>query len=364
MKHWWLLWIMAGLSVRAFGQTAESAGLPFTLTWMEGKCVGCKIAADLGEIQFISRKEAWGIGYQFPPQGAADYIMVHTTDAGRTWNELPKSWQHAGPPVFTFLDSAHGWFSCWNLYCGGVVGSKLFRTTDGGKHWRLVSAQGVMAMVFADENHGIGKAFGIDDSGGMIRSADGGRTWSKVEIPHLRAIGDMIFLPDQIVWITDHAGDDLLFFRTIDAGHSWEEFRTTLPHEWADVREISFLDRNHGWLVLKHKDDDQIRVLATVDGGRTWSPVNTPSLRTGHWWASVVEFVSDKVGFLFVSEEDDPQSKGFEGQSVLFTADGGTHWLRFALPYSIYSCQILEGDLLCSASSKNSGFGVLTLQPK
>ncbi len=221
-----------------------------------------------------------------------------------------------------------------------------------------------MAMVFADENHGIAKAFGVDGSGGMISTADGGRTWLKVEIPHLRAIGDMIFLSDQIIWITDRAGDDLLFFRATDGGHSWEEFRTTLPHEWMDVREISFLDRNHEWLVLKHKDDDQIRVLATVDGGHTWSPVSTPSLRTGHWWASVVEFVSEKAGFLFVSEEDVSPSNGFQGQSVLFTADGGTHWQKFALPYSIYSCQTLEGDLLCSASSKNSGFGVLTLHPK
>jgi photosystem II stability/assembly factor-like uncharacterized protein len=199
----------------------------------------------------------------------------------------------------------------------------------------------------------------------VVRTSDGGETWTKIEIPHLRRVGRMIVLSGRVIWVTDGDGDDLLFFHTTDGGRSWEEFRTMLPHEWTEVREVSFLDQDRGWLVLKHKhkDDEQLRVLSTVDSGKTWSPISTPPLRTNNWWADIVKFVSDKVGFLIVSE-DEHHSKGFEGQSVLYTADGGANWRKFALPYSIDSCQALEGDLLCSGRSKSSRIGILTLHPK
>jgi hypothetical protein len=87
-------------------------------------------------------------------------------------------------------------------------------------------------------------------------------------------------------------------------------------------------------------------------------------LRATTWWPDVVRFVSEKTGFLFVTEYDNPRAKGFEGQSVFYTADGGAHWRRYPLKYSIYSCQAFEGDLLCSARNPHSRIGVLTLHPR
>jgi photosystem II stability/assembly factor-like uncharacterized protein len=219
-------------------------------------------------------------------------------------------------------------------------------------------------MAFSDEVHGIAHEFAAGNSGGMVRTSDGGRHWTNLEIPHLRALDRSLFLSGQIAWVTDRDGGDLVLFRTTDGGSSWDEFRTTLPPGWPELREVSFLDRNHGWLVLKHKSDDQIRILATHDGGRTWYPLETPALRTTTWWPDVVRFVTERTGFLFVTEDDSPQAKGFEGQSVLYTADGGFHWRKYPLPYSIFSCQAFEGDLLCSARSPHSRIGVLTLHPK
>ena len=324
------MWIALCLACRVIGQDQQP---PFTVNWLEGKCVGCKIAADLTNVQWVSRNEAWGIGVRVPPQGAFDYSLVHTTDSGRTWKELPNSWQHAGPPTLAFLDSDHGWYSCSNVDCGGISGSKTFRSTDGGKHWQLISGEGMVAMAFADENHGIGKSFWIDDTGDIVRTLDSGRTWSKIEVPHLKKIERTVFLSGQTAWITDREGDDLLLFRTVDGGRSWEESRISLPSGWPDVREISFVDQNHGWMVLKHSQGDEIRLLATTDGGAVWLPASIPPVRNDAWWSDVVKFVSDKIGFVFSAEDDDPQSLGFQNHTVMAARDGRN--IRCLIPSTV-----------------------------
>jgi photosystem II stability/assembly factor-like uncharacterized protein len=129
---------------------------PFELKWTDGRCVGCKIARDLGHIQFVSRTEAWAVGYFFPSapgaQGAGDYIVVHTKDAGRTWRELRQTYQHVGdadgPPAFWFIDAARGWISWWDP----AREPEMIRTQDGGRYWHNVSGQSLQRVRFFDQH--------------------------------------------------------------------------------------------------------------------------------------------------------------------------------------------------------------------
>ena len=239
------------------------------------------------------------------------------------------------------------------------------RTTDGGKHWNIMTLKAaVLDMAFADERNGIAQAFDIGDP--IVRTTDSGQTWSKIEIPHLKKVENIFLLSGQTAWVTDREGDDLLLFRTMDGGLSWEESRTSLPSDWPEVLEISFVDQSHGWIVLGHKLDDEVRIIGTVDGGRTWRPVPVPSVRSARWVPKpdVLGFVSDKVGFVFSTEGEGPPSWDPRNRKVLFTADGGVRWDKYALPYSVSRCQALEGDLICSADRRDSHFGILTLHPR
>jgi photosystem II stability/assembly factor-like uncharacterized protein len=349
----------------SYGLFAQSTSPPFEVSWSEGKCTHCKVAVDLAEVQWVNHNEAWAIGFGFPPQGAGDYIVVHTVDAGRNWREVPHTWQHAGPPAFSFLDASHGWFSCWNVYCTKEIpGLEVRRTADGGRHWQIITQEtAVLGMTFSDERNGIAHEFGVGDTGGIVRTTDGGRTWAKVEIPDLKKVWTMDFPSGQIGWIADHEGADLLLFRTLDAGLHWKESRMSVPSDWPEVREISFIDQDHGWMVLKHSKGDEIRLLATKDGGGTWLPIAIPSVRNFAWWSDIVKFLSDQVGFVF-STEDDDGGGDVDRHAVLYTVDGGDHWKKVGLPYSVYSCEALGGSLVCSADRKGSHFGILRLTPK
>ena len=241
----------------------------------------------------------------------------------------------------------------------------MSRTVDGGRHWNIsTSKEAVLDMAFTDERNGIAQAFDVDYP--IVRTTDGGRTWSKIGPPQLRNVENVVLLSGQTAWMTKHEGEDLLIFRTTDGGRSFEESRTRLPSGWPTVREIAFVDQDYGWIALGHKGDDEVRLLRTTDGGRTWVSISTPSVKSSDWVprSDVLGFVSTQMGFVFSTETDGPPSWDPKDRKVLFTADAGAHWRQYPLPYFVRRCQAVLGDLLCSADQKGSHFGVLRLHPK
>jgi len=346
----WSLLALAAIASVGYGQGKVAAGAPFTLRWSEGKCVDCKTAAQLGRIQFVSRSEAWAIGYNFGPpgpQGSGDFVVVHTKDAGHSWTEVPQTRQHAGdadgPPAFSFLDAGRGWIAWWNP----AEEPKMIRTRDGGQHWQDVSQEFLQKVSFFDDSRGNGA-----EVTRFLRTNDGGRTWTETQIPHLRFIDRMVFLTPERGWIAGTDGKDVFVFRTTNGGSDWEESRTTALNELDYVRDLFFLDQNRGWLITWHLNDSGTYLFSTADGGKTWAPEPDPSFQGKGKWAGVVRFVSGQRGFVFAAEA--------KQHSLMYTTDGGAHWSKQALPRSVYDCQVFEGDLLCSSP----GFALVTLHPK
>jgi photosystem II stability/assembly factor-like uncharacterized protein len=350
VKAWWYL-----LSILAYGQGESGTSVPFTLTWTEGKCVGCKIAAELGRIQFVSRGEAWAVGVNYGPpgaQGSGDFIVVHTKDAGHSWKEVSQTYQHAGdpdgPPAFSFLDAARGWIAWWNP----ADEPKMIRTLDGGQDWLNVSQEVLKKIQFFDESRGYGARVTK-----FLRTSDGGRNWAETPIPRLRFIDRMLFLTPDLGWITGGDGKDFFVFRTGNGGRDWEESRTTAPMGLGHVRDLFFLDQSRGWVVTRHYKDSGTYLFSTVDGGKNWVPEQDSSFEGKGKWAGVVRFPSENTGFVF-------EWDGANRHGLIYTTDGGAHWRKQTLPHSVHDCQVFEGDLLCSSGDRPSGFRLLTVHPK
>ena len=224
------------LSMTGYGQDQETAKSPFVLTWREGRCLGCKVAAGLGRVQFVSRKDIWAVGSKGELNGVAT-IVVHSTDAGRTWRELPQTNQHSDPDgqlAFSFLDARRGWISRRNPTDDEPT---MISTSDGGQHWQRVSQQFLQSMQFIDDSHGYGTV-----AEEFFRSNDGGRSWVETKIPDIRFIDRMVFLTRDNGWITGIDGKDFLVFRTINGGIAWEQSRTTSPQRPERVRDLFFFD--------------------------------------------------------------------------------------------------------------------------
>lgn len=198
-----------------------------------------------------------------------------------------------------------------------------------------------------DEHRGYGS-----EAGELFRTSDGGKSWAGTKLPGIVYIDHITFMTPEVGWISGGTGTDgngVLVFRTVDGGEHWEPSRITPPRHPADVRDLYFLDQQHGWLLTWGYNDDGSYLYSTADGGEHWTADPDFSFQGKGRFATVVRFTSLQTGFLFA-----------DGR-LLFTSDGGKHWHPDALKESVYDCQVFEGDLLCSAAL---GLRILTLHPE
>jgi photosystem II stability/assembly factor-like uncharacterized protein len=340
------------LSTIGSGQNPRTANNPFALTRSEGRCIGCKTATGLGKVQFINRKDVWAVGAS-GAHAAGPFIVVHSTDAGRTWGEMPQTLQYPGqpdgPPAFSFLDALRGWIA-WRDDADDKP--KIISTRNGGQHWQEVSQQELQRIHMVDDRGGYGAT-----AGEFYRTNDGGRSWLQTKIPDIAFIDHMFFLTPELGWISGVAGKHFLVFRTVNGGRDWEESRTATPEKPVWVRDLFFFDQLRGWLITWGDNDDGTYLYSTVDGGKHWTAEPDLSFQGKGKWASVVRFTSRERGFVFVDDRDNAQ------RALMYSSDGGSHWHKQALGQRdfAYDCHVFEGDLLCSA---DLGFGLLTLHPK
>src|SRR5579875_449304 len=119
------------------------------------------------------------------------------------------------------------------------------------------------------------------EKGSVLRTADGGRTWTDVSPSVAKADG--LALRDIEAWDSRHAealsigpGSDSRIFRTDDGGRTWQQvFTNTDPAAFYDCMAFS----SHGiGLAMSDPVDGYFRMARTTDGGRTWKVLPTTGM--------------------------------------------------------------------------------------
>jgi|ERR1051326_2556807 photosystem II stability/assembly factor-like uncharacterized protein len=368
--------LFMSLAAPAGLQNQPSTLQPFTLTWVEGKCKRCQIARQLAEVHFVSKTEAWAVGFLFPyhGQGSGDYVMVHSVDGGRTWQEMVSSRMHAGAPTFAFLDERRGWISSM-----APTGECAVRQTeDGGRHWKILSDSCIEISRFFTARQGYGVTSCETEQRCFTRTLDGGRRWKDSVLP-LQYVDKTFFVDAQAGWIAGKTRDGKeVVLRTADGGNHWEASMVEAGPDVAEARDLFFADASHGWLISWAFNDGGTRLFKTVDGGKSWIADSDNSFQGKRKWLSAARFIDDKTGFAFNAVDTStsvpelpPGSDGYmrvdfgtgDKNHLLYTHDGGQHWNSFALPRQVYECQVLQGELLCSALFGESGLWLVRVHP-
>jgi photosystem II stability/assembly factor-like uncharacterized protein len=152
--------------------------------------------------------------------------------------------------------------------------SRLYRTDDGGRNWRLVSLPLSALLLSGVATTSDGAAIVIASNGYgshamAITSRDGGDHWeSPRQLPDdLGGIPFRFAFVDHDHWL--YANGNRVFI-TSDAGQAWTSFTPAVPTGHRLGTEVRFADRFHGWA---NAGDSMLR---SEDGGHTWTLVRPP----------------------------------------------------------------------------------------
>lgn len=157
---------------------------------------------------------------------------------------------------------------------------------------------------------------------GILRSVDGGATWSVIDMaPHAGMILDVKFFDEMTGLVfastaTDPAQAEGLVLRTEDGGKTWKEvYRSGRPFEL--IWKASFPEGSDtGYATVQSYDpvrETQL-VIRSDDKGKTWREIEMAQDKTARQFG--IGFATPEVGFVGTA------AGGFA------TKDGGKTWAR------------------------------------
>jgi len=308
------------------------------------------------ELQFVDAWNGWllgsanrgvqGVGCDAaaPPNSLrCRDILYRTRDGGRSWTSVRvMTIAPAGGSAIKdvqFVDATAGWILERNGPAPCETGKPCFNlltTNDGGDSWRIVLADTAIAgLRFVDRAHGWGLVAAgtkID----VLATADGGASWSR-QIGGEEILGLSVPNVDVAVALARAGG-----YCTASLCNKYGLFRIAsgqlaIVHEtatsgwWAAqgcggfLGEPFFVDPQHGWIGLQRgvgglSGSNAAGLIATVDGGATWSCVDgLPSEDVSLVWFA-------DVSHGWVTTRSDPYGAGRGGARIWRTEDGGRTW--------------------------------------
>jgi photosystem II stability/assembly factor-like uncharacterized protein len=190
----------------------------------------------LEDFHFTTPNSGWLLlsGYGKYPER-----LLRSKDGGNVWQD-----QKSPVGDISWVNQKVGWLNEHKFKHG------IWRTLDGGKHWQESSAKRTPGLITAVSEQ---EAWGIDVEGNanyslqrLVHTTDGGKSWQRVSLPPYPVL-------------------DL------------------------DMDEIVFADKLHGWVACslpfdsealpEHVTNDQLYILRTTDGGKTFKWITLPSYR-------------------------------------------------------------------------------------
>jgi photosystem II stability/assembly factor-like uncharacterized protein len=253
---------------------------------------------------------------------------LRTTDGGEHWQASVMP----GAENLQFRDvEAVSARVAYLLAAGSGTDSRIYKTEDGGKSWRLQfqnqDPNGFYdCFDFWNPRHGITFADAVPAGDGLrfpvIKTRNGGRTWDDIgdRLPTpqpgeagFAASGTCVTTQgDRRAWIGTGGGTRARILATADAGNTWSSNLVPLPFTQgtptSGVVSVDFRDRFRGILGGGDVATEvpQVNVARSRDGGASWE-ITTPAPFTGAVF-----------GLSYVP--------GQRKQTVVATGPGGAAW--------------------------------------
>jgi photosystem II stability/assembly factor-like uncharacterized protein len=272
--------LIARLLAVAAAVTATPAPTPPASVWTPQTSGS---TAELRGLAVHDSTRAWATG--------ADGTVLRTRDGGRRWEKMTIP----GGENLDFRDvEILPTGPVLVLASGPGDLSRIYRTTDDGKSWKLVHTNPDKdgfydAIAFWDEKHGAVLGDPVNHRFVTPLTSDGGLTWAPPPPGAMSAAfpGEGAFAASGTClsvlkgtlqgWFVTGGAKMSRVFRTFDRGRSWSSAPNPQPagNASSGLFSVAFLDPKTGFAVggnYKEPDLAALNGTRTEDGGRTWTP--------------------------------------------------------------------------------------------
>ncbi|TMQ71656.1 MAG: glycosyl hydrolase [Candidatus Eisenbacteria bacterium] len=234
--------------------------------------------------------------------------------AGRDSTDLLEAldWRSIGPYRGGRVTAVAGVPGQPLVYYLGATGGGVWKTVDGGAHWKNVSdgwfgagSVGAIAVAPSDPNVvyvGMGESCirgNVSQGDGVYKSTDGGRTWTHLGLESTRQIGRIRVHPDDpqrlYVAALGHAfgpSPDRGVYRSKDGGATWQ--RVLFVNDSTGAVDLAMDPRNPRvlyagfWQTMRtpwslESGGRRSALYQSIDGGDTWRSLTGHGLPKGPW---------------------------------------------------------------------------------
>ena len=236
--------------------------------------------ASLRGLSVVGEKIVWASG--------TGGTVLRTVDGGANWQII------AVPDAekLDFRDiEAFDANTAYILSIGDGENSRIYKTADGGKSWKLQfkNQNGRAffdALAFWDATHGIAMSDPVDGKFLLIKTTDG-ENWKPIENTQMPSVktGEAAFAASGTCLVTQGKSNAYLVsgggaarvFKSENRGKSWQIFDTPIVSGTAGsgIFSLAMFDKKRGVIVggnYEKPDEINDNLALTGNGGKIWKP--------------------------------------------------------------------------------------------
>jgi photosystem II stability/assembly factor-like uncharacterized protein len=200
-----------------------------------------------------------------------------------------------------------------------AIGSHVYKSDDNGKNWKDISTH------FVSSNR-IGDLYVIDSTTWIVAKGvdifmtkDVGQSWQTVFQTDFMGVFEKFSFPSPTIGYAnigvmdlDHNQNAGQIIKTVDGGQSWTNLKSepwnsdgvSIPY----ITTIQFITDYIGYISTFSKD----KLYKTVDGGNNWTTVQNNNALNVY---TLLYFIDEEKGYYS------------DGKNIYATKDGGSAWL-------------------------------------